>query len=256
MSEINEHSVRNAVTDPRYAEERKKVDAAFSEQNLLPDSWSTHDSPSGQYHLTVHDCDERGFDYSRGQVSRGGRPIAEVRRSDCQFFFGWAEGHANGHDYLLCGEHLYGQTVIELDTGHRVDFITEDGRDENSFICTDYYPSPDRRFIVVGGCYWACPFDLVICRFANPMALPWIEIDRGDGSNRAEGWNEEGFVFETSDDVRASDGKSYSEMTIEERTGFLNRRQELGATRKRRFLWMPDMSKRFLSEVIVPNSPQ
>jgi hypothetical protein len=254
MNKPIEPSIKNAVVDDWYKEDRQRVEAVFLKQNALPGSVEAHNSPSGQYRLVVHEYDEGGLDYSRGLVSRGDRPVAEVQRNDSRFFFSWAEGHSNGHDYLLCGEHLYGQTIIELDTGRRVDFITEDARDENSFICTAYYPSPDRRLVMIYGCYWACPFELVFCRFNDPMALPWPEIDRAELNGEPTGWTDQGFVYESSEEIRMTDLKAYHELPEDEQKELRDRRKEIGGRRFRRWTRSSDGVKVLLGERIVRNA--
>lgn len=196
---------RNAVDDEWYREQRRAVEAFFAQPNQTASDESEHRSPSGRYRLIVREYAPTPG-YTRGLVYAGDRLIGDVKRNYGIFHHGWAEAHANGHDYLLCGEDYQGQTVIELDTSRRADYIPENAKNGSGFCCAAYYPSPDGRLIVVDGCYWGCPYELVVCRFDDPLALSWPEIERIGLSLEPLGWTDEGFIYEESDAIRISNG--------------------------------------------------
>lgn len=108
-----------------YLEARREVAEVFARSH--PVDSETHDSPSGQYQLEVtsYSTGPNTWSYSRGRViaKSAGRVIAQVDRNFDMFPFSWCEAHANGHSYLVCGEDYQCQTVIELDTGRRVDHV-------------------------------------------------------------------------------------------------------------------------------------
>lgn len=35
-----------------------------------------------------------------------------------------------------------------------------------------------KKLIVIDGCYWACPYELVFYDFSNPMNMPYNELFR------------------------------------------------------------------------------
>jgi len=130
-------------------------------------------SPSGHYQLEVSKQATRPgcWDYATGVVSRSdGEVIETVNRNYGSFPYAFVEGHPNGHDYLVCGSHYMGQTVIELDTGKRVDIMSPDG-----FCWASSKWSPTLQCLVVDGCHWACPYENRFFDFSNPME-GWPEI--------------------------------------------------------------------------------
>jgi hypothetical protein len=247
----------NVVSSDWYREGRRAVDAYFVPENLVAASEETHLSPSRRYRLVVQDFKTKpgAGDFSRGLVSAGDRQIAEVRRNYGIFHFGWAESHANGHDYLLCGEDYQGQTVIELDTGKRVDYIPQSAEKGIAFCCAAYYPAPDSRLVVVDGCYWARPYELVVSRFDDPMTLPWPQVERIDFTGEVVGWSDEGFIYTTCDDIRITDGKPADEMTAEQWKAVWEKREVLAGVRKRRWLRLASGEKRILEEQVKPRGP-
>lgn len=154
------------------------------------------------------------------------------------FPFGWAEGHSNGHDYLLCGEDYQGYTVIELDTKERKDLLPESVpkqytyKDQNGveksgvvdtypngygFCWADIKPSPDRNVLAVSGCYWACPYEVVLYDFSDPMRLPYWEIERWDEIEDFDSWGSDGKItMSRTIEVRKSDGKPFADLSDDE----------------------------------------
>lgn len=186
-------------------------------------------SPSGRYELEVVDWQvDGGWDYSEGVVRRthDGRSITSIRRNYAAFPFLWCEGHPAGHDYLLAGEDYQGQTVVELDTGRRVDHLPGPAEQGNGFCWAEHHLSPDRTVLVVDGCYWACPYELVAFDFSRPMDLPYAELHRWPGDLRTvDGFDDSGELSWTFDvEVRLSDGKPSSELTDDEESALLDER--------------------------------
>ena len=84
--------------------------------------------------------------------------------------------------------------------------------------------------------------------------FPWPQIDRVDLSGEPQGWTGEGFVYESSEDVRAADGMAYDDLPETEQDELLKRWREAGGQRVRRWLRASDGSKTLLSERMVPNA--
>jgi hypothetical protein len=153
-------------------------------------------------------------------VKRGDSVIAVVNRNYSAFPFAWAEQHPNGHDFLVCGEHYMGQTVIELDTGQRRDYEPEG----KGFCWASYSVSPNKLFIAVHGCCWACPYHAMIFDFSKPLALPYRKLWDLDAVSAARDvrkfvWNEDSsleflYALEYSPELK----KATDQMTDEERT--------------------------------------
>lgn len=115
--------------------------------------------------------------------------IAVVRRNYSAFPFEWVEKHPNGHEYLVCGEDYQGQTIIELDTGKRADYLPEDAKKGFGFCCGHFYISASGRYLAVSGCYWACPYEVRIFDFSEPLKMPWPELYRDTDRDTFIGWD-------------------------------------------------------------------
>ena len=135
-------------------------------------------SPDGKYRLAVASFPtEKGcWDYTQGLVYRAGndRPIFEVRRNYASFPRSWID-HPNGHQYLVCGADYQGQTVLELDTGRRSDFIPPEAKKGSGFCWVSHRFDASTKILTVCGCVWACPYEFRFYDFSEPMK-GWPEI--------------------------------------------------------------------------------
>ena len=68
----------------------------------------------------------------------------------------------------MCG----GQTVIDLTERQMASYSP----DNDGFIWAEFSLSPDGKTLATTGCVWACPFEMRIYDFQNPMNLPLREI--------------------------------------------------------------------------------
>lgn len=178
-------------------------------------------SPSGKYQLVISKYPSREgcWSLSRGEVFRTKdlKLIGDVKRNYYQFPFAWAEGHKNGHDYLICGEDYQGQTIIELDTGERKDYLPFVAYKGFGFCWASICPSPDLTKLLVSGCIWAAPYEIVVYDFTNPLSLPYKELFR-DWDVDGAYWTDKGTTieFDIEKQRRKSDNKDFSELTDDE----------------------------------------
>ncbi len=84
--------------------------------------------------------------------------------------------HSSGKKYFLFKEGLYGLSVLDIASGKTYRYIPE-GYDHDkelpcgeSFIITDIHYDPATDLIAFGGCFWACPGDVVVGDFSRPMS--------------------------------------------------------------------------------------
>lgn len=137
-------------------------------------------SPSGKYKLVVtpYQTSPGAWGYTQGLVYAIGSdtPIAAIRRNYSSFPHLFIEGHPNGHDYLIGGEDYQGQTVIELDTGRRRDFLPEAAKQGHGFCWAQMRFDTSSKLLVVDGCIWACPYEYRFYDFSDPME-GWPEIE-------------------------------------------------------------------------------
>ena len=149
----------------------------------MPDK-KAHRSPSGSYSLTIVLTvkQEEYWQFSMAQVEnvQTGDIISVVHRNYPAFPFAWAENHPDGHDYLVCGEDYQGQTVIQLDTGLRKDYLPQAAKKGVGFCWVDIDADVELTppILRAEGCYWACPFENVRYDFSDPLALPYPELER------------------------------------------------------------------------------
>jgi hypothetical protein len=167
-------------------------------------------SPDGKYRIVIapyatkKDC----WNFSQGLVFRVGsdKPLFEVQRNYCSFPYSWID-HPNSHQYLVCGEDYQGQTVLELDTGKRLDFVPTEAKDGVGFCWANYRFDVTSKILVVCGCIWACPYEFRFYDFSDPMnGWPEITIEDSD-IDEDPMWP----VFESEDIVKAYSTRSYDD---------------------------------------------
>jgi len=223
-------------------ERRNKMASYFTAENLAGEP-KIHNSPSGKYRLVVstYKTKEGCWNYTRGEVFDGKKLVADVKRNYTTFQYAWAEGHPNGHSYLLCGEDYQGQTVVELDTGKRADSgATEDTTKGFGFCWAVVHPSPDKKVLAVDGCYWGGPYEVVLFDFREPLKLPYPELGRWDEVEEFDTWESNGTLrLVRIRDIRKSDGKLIDDLPEEEIPKLDADWGELRVTK----LWTPDCLK-------------
>jgi hypothetical protein len=178
--------------DPRaYEERRSRFLEVFAQTICDETSVQISLSPSGRYRLEIarHEQPDNRWDYSRGVVTdlRTERTVADIRRNYGHFWHAWVL-KGDGSEYLLCGEDYQGYNVIDLATGaNRIEF-GESGYKGWGFCWAAAQPSPDGRILVVEGCHWACPYELVFFDFRDPSTLPLPELFRVSEDNAPGQW--------------------------------------------------------------------
>lgn len=168
-------SVTNEIQKVRTAIEQELISA-----RICPEERFTELSPCGRYQLEV-ECYATVAcpDYASLIVAvirsiTSGEIVATVKRNDERCFHAWVS--REGHDYLILPEDLEGQTIIDLNSGRVEGYSSPD----DGFIWAGLHPSPDRNKLAVEGCYWACPFQVTIYDFRDPMNLPLPTIAQLD----------------------------------------------------------------------------
>ena len=77
-------------------------------------------------------------------------------------------------DYLLLPEFQGGQSIFEVEEQKLHSFYSED----DPFIWTSIFLSPDKTKLAVTGCYWACPYEIVVYDCTKLTELPYTCIYR------------------------------------------------------------------------------
>lgn len=199
---------------------KRKFRKTIYYRDLLNDLTEEVESPSGKYLLTIehYKTGPKSWNYTKGTVrDLKCKIVGSVYRNYSSFWHCWVEGHPDGHDYLFCGENYQGQTVIQLDTGDRKDFVGIDCRLGGAFCWQEALCSPNNMFLAVNGCFWGCQHEARIIDISDPMNIK--DTGRFRGGNRYEvlGWvDDETVSVEYEEEVRKSDGKFTYDLTDEE----------------------------------------
>lgn len=202
-----------------YAKHRKQVESRFHWYRKLRDKTERHQSPCGNYELKVeyYKTGKNSWNYSKGTVKAKNSPIviAEIKRNYSHFWFQWVS-HANGNDYLLCGEDYQGYTTVNLTKTKVHHHFPQAGFDGWGFCWTAAYPSPDCSVLAVDGCIWAAPYEIVFYDFSKPDKLPYRELKRVGPLETPHGWDNEVFRLDVEVEIRKSDGAPYDELSEQE----------------------------------------
>lgn len=151
---------------------REMMESAFDASFLISEEHEEVTSPCGKYSLvidvfgTAADPTFPSISVSTIRDVETGEVLATIKRNDNRLFYSWIT--RDGHDYLLFSEDLEGQSVVDLTDRRLEGFASVDG----DFIWTEFYPSHDKTKLAIVGCYWACPYQLTVYDFRDPMNLP------------------------------------------------------------------------------------
>lgn len=151
---------------------RETAARALESAQVCPEQRCDVQSPCGRYQLRIEGyAVTNAADITRLTVGTvcctiTGEEVATVIRNYGRCFYAWIS--RDGHDYLLFPEDLEGQTVIDLTARQVIGFSPPDA----GFIWTEFYPSPDKIRLAIVGCYWACPYQVTVYDFSDPLNLP------------------------------------------------------------------------------------
>lgn len=179
-----------------YLERRADLKAILSVLEPVPGSERLEVSPCGRYQFsaTLYQINEEITSFGVCELKRAdGESIARIE-SNLGFSCTWVPQHSSGFSYLITHEDYQGFTVIQLETGERVDYIPPEAERGEGFCAMQRHPTPDGKVLYVMGCIWARETELVVFDFSEPMAPPYPELWRRKG-DRVVGFREDGFVF-------------------------------------------------------------
>jgi hypothetical protein len=184
------------------APKRKKENEEFRvKHSWRLESEESFASPNEQYIIKIENyvsnTENLHSNYSSFKITSQLENVESLEFfTDDRFFHAWIE--KSGTMYLIYAEFLGGQSIIRLSDNKSSSFFRED----DAFIWTDFFISPNARKIAIIGCYWACPYEIVVYDFDFPMNLPLPIIYREmlQGNNEQFGqWLNEGSFSMISD---------------------------------------------------------
>ena len=89
--------------------------------------------------------------------------------------------HANGKRYLIFRFDLYGYGVLNMESLLDMryfppqSFPSKRENFEETFIWTGVHYDPESNLLAVSGCYWACPYSVMVLDFSDPMTEQPVE---------------------------------------------------------------------------------
>lgn len=173
--------MRNIVQDTQFLSQRAEELYYFQDKFHVPDETETSCSPSGKFELEIyhyyHEEGIRRYMYTKGIVTDiEDNLIDTIYRNYDPFVFSWVE--VQGVEYLLCGLDYQGHSIVELSGKETKHYVPEAAYKGHGFCWAEIIYFEQKELLVVDGCYWAAPYELVFYDFSNPMSLPYKEIFR------------------------------------------------------------------------------
>ncbi|MGH1539535.1 MAG: hypothetical protein ACRBHB_03850 [Arenicella sp.] len=203
----------------KYKERREEIEQFFEAADVVADSAEEYTSPSEHYKLRIVEYSKGPgtWSYSRGKVyDLNNNLLADIKRNYGVFWHCWFQ-HPNGCEYLLCGEDYQGYTFVNLTKGTVQTYFPERAYNGSGFCWAKVFPSEDGKLLAVDGCYWACPYELVLYDFSDPETLPLNELLRVEDLIDSVGWkNDNTFIMTREIECRKADGIPYADLDEEE----------------------------------------
>jgi hypothetical protein len=172
-------------------EKRNEIKNFFNPGLIIQDSKESVFSPSKHFRIDKvnYKQDKADVNWEVTKVSiydlRINQILFDFFINDSSFFYSWID--KGNIEFLICAEDIFGgQTVIDL-TNRKMSSYSPG---EDGFIWTDFHLSPDGNTLATIGCYWACPNEIKLYDFSDPMNLPLKEIKELEISNSEtiKGW--------------------------------------------------------------------
>lgn len=150
----------------------------FDDKALLPNTEETHFSPDKKYYFTSNYYQQtdnhRNWIVSKIQIFQtdNKEKIFEFIRNDDSSFHCWL--NIANKSYLLLSEDLEGKSIFDITNRKFFSYSFE----YDKFIWCEYYPSPDGKRLAIIGCYWACPYEILVFDTSEPTKYPYRELYR------------------------------------------------------------------------------
>ena len=83
--------------------------------------------------------------------------------------------HSDGKDYFIFDEDLYGYSVLDLSDLSCMHYIPAESHGkypdefEETFLWCSCFYNRENNMLAVEGCYWACPYSVIVLDFSEPM---------------------------------------------------------------------------------------
>jgi hypothetical protein len=169
-------------------------------------------SSCGRYKLDIYKymTQEGRWNYTEGVITRlsDNKEIGSVKRNYSAFPYKFVD------NYLLCGENYQGYSVIDLEKEEHNVYFPDAGFKGHGFCWACIYDVVNNK-LIVEGCYWGGPYEVVIYDFTNPTTLPLQELHRFDIDGKFSICDNI-ISIEQEVEYRKSDGALYDDLSDDE----------------------------------------
>ena len=166
----------------KYIEEMKKLDDQVFSKIRFDEPEREKELESGYlvryyYYADEENC-KPGYAPVDGEICRlfkNDKLIFEWKNTDGNSRMASIIHHADGYTYFVFDEDLYGYSVLNLDSLQCMHFIpaesygTYPDEFKETFIWCGCFYNPENNLLAVDGCFWACPGDVIVLDFKDPM---------------------------------------------------------------------------------------
>lgn len=177
----------------KYIEEMKRLDEQVFSKIRFDEPEREKELESGYlvryYYYADEENREPGHAPVDGEICRlfkDDRMVFEWKNTDGNSRMACIIHHADGNTYFVFDENLYGYSVLNLDSLQCMHYIPSESYGkypeefEETFIWCDCFYNPENSLLAVDGCFWACPWDVIVLDFKDPMTAvepkDWFSI--------------------------------------------------------------------------------
>ena len=166
----------------KYKERMKMLDESIFSRIMFDEPEREKELESGYlvryyYYADEENC-KPGYAPVDGEICRlfkDDNLIFEWKNTDGHSRMASIIHHADGYTYFVFDEDLYGYSVLNLDSLQCMHFIpaesygTYPDEFKETFIWCNCFYNPENNLLAVDGCFWACPGDVIVLDFKDPM---------------------------------------------------------------------------------------
>jgi len=176
--------IDNHTRESWYITHRKEVISRFKNGKKVPDKREVINSPSDKYKLEINRVSfkkrKREYVFSYVNVFGKDKIISRIHRNDSDFPHLFVETESG--DYLIYAEDVQSRTILDLNTGKYINYISEKASRELEFRWKKMVMSPNNKYLMVEGLVKHKPKDVMDYReirfydVKNLNKLPYKEV--------------------------------------------------------------------------------
>jgi hypothetical protein len=172
----------NYYGSDKYKEDMKKLDEQIFSKIRFDEPEREKDLGSGYLVRYYYYADEANCKPGHAPVDgeicklfKEGGMVFEWKNTDGHSRVANIIHHADGNTYFVFDEDLYGYSVLKLETLQCMHYIPAESYGKypedfkETFIWCDCFYNPVNDLLAVDGCFWACPGDVIVLDFSDPM---------------------------------------------------------------------------------------